>query len=88
MPTIGSIRLVGAYLDGHGVVEILSGIGWSTIFPNSHWRDEVSTSMCQYLGYELGTASFVRQIDRLLTPNLLADSILCFLAKSFRTSFL
>ena len=54
--TIGSIRLVGESPNGRGVVEILTVLGWSTICPDSIWTNNTATDMCQYLGYESGTA--------------------------------
>ncbi len=43
--SFGTIRLVGEVSNGQGVVEVLTSIGWSTIFPDSSWTNSEATSI-------------------------------------------
>ena len=53
---LGDVRLFGSQENGHGGVEIFTQLGWTGICPEG-WGNSDAHTLCQTLGYDLGTAN-------------------------------
>ena len=53
----GDLRLKGNVMNGRGVVEVFTRLGWTTICPDLSWTSDDARTICRNLGYESGVVA-------------------------------